>query len=166
MNRSAIISPCQTYRYELWREWDSMRPVVAFIGLNPSAADAERDDPTIRRCLGFAKSWGCGSLVMLNLFALRSTDPAAIRSTPNPVGPDNDAHIVARTRGVDIIVAAWGNDGGYLGRDVVVERLIADSRPSCGGISCLKLTKSGSPWHPLYVPKTAKLIPYRTGGVA
>ncbi len=82
------------YRYSLWREWDSRRPIVAFVMLNPSTADAAKDDPTIRRCASFARSWGYGSLEVVNLFAYRASEPKRLRQTPDPIGPANDDYLV------------------------------------------------------------------------
>src|SRR5688572_12557148 len=93
----ARFSECGTYRYVLWRQWNEVNGDVAFVGLNPSTADDEKDDPTIRRCIGFAKRWGYGGVVMLNLFAYRATRPdamwAARVADADIVGPQNDAHI-------------------------------------------------------------------------
>lgn len=145
MERSANISPCGRYRYALWRQWDPSGKVVAFVGLNPSTADAELDDPTIRRCVGFAKAWGYGSLLMLNLFAFRATDPADIRREPFPVGPSNDKHLRYGSRLADLTVAAWGVNGRYKNRDARVRAML----PS---LHYLRLTKDGHPSHPLYLP--------------
>ena len=92
VKRGAVLSPCGTWRYELPREWGNGNRLVVVM-LNPSTADAEKDDPTIRRVIGFAKSHGFGNLLVLNIFALRSTDPDGLRVAQDPVGPDNDAHI-------------------------------------------------------------------------
>lgn len=93
MEKSAIISPCGQYRYRLERAWDRSFPAAVFVCLNPSIADATLDDPTLRKCVGFARRWGCGHLVLVNLFALRATDPREMKRHPSPVGPDNDRHI-------------------------------------------------------------------------
>ncbi|MGF6870951.1 DUF1643 domain-containing protein [Paraburkholderia sp. MM5477-R1] len=93
---SAIISECGGYRYILTRAADSMCPMktaAVFVMLNPSTADEEQDDPTIRRCRGFARLWDCNGISVANLYALRSTDPAGLWVHPDPVGPDNDAHL-------------------------------------------------------------------------
>ncbi len=89
----AVLSADGVYRYRLWRTWDASKPTLAFLMLNPSTADATEDDPTIRRCLGFAKEWGYGSLVVVNLFALRSPNPDALRENDDPVGPENGEHL-------------------------------------------------------------------------
>jgi hypothetical protein len=146
MNRGAILSDCQQYRYALWRIWAADRPTVLFIGLNPSTADATSDDPTLRRCVGFARDWGYGGLYLLNLFAYRATDPARLRQAADPVGPANDAWLrqVAATAG--LAVAAWGNHGSYRQRNQAVQRIIPT-------LHQLKTTKRGNPAHPLYLPR-------------
>src|SRR5262249_14212908 len=96
VRRAAVISDCGRYRYSLTRRWgDAAEPRALFVMLNPSTADAEQDDPTIRRCIGFAKAWGMGSLEVVNLYALRATDPAALLSAPDPIGPKNDTMITS-----------------------------------------------------------------------
>jgi hypothetical protein len=90
VERAAAFSRDGRYRYALWREWDAAKPCVLFIGLNPSSADDRRDDPTIRRCTGFARRWGFGRLAVGNLFALRTPHPSQLRRVPSPVGPRND----------------------------------------------------------------------------
>lgn len=148
---SAVLSPCRTYRYELWRRW-SNAPACVFVGLNPSTADETNDDPTIRKCVGYAKRWGYGSLCMVNLFAFRATQPKDMLAAADPVGPENDATLQRLARSAAIIIAAWGNDGGHLGRDkVVIEMLPA--------LHCLKRNKDGSPAHPLYLRGDATPYP-------
>lgn len=144
MHRSAELSSCGTYRYALRRAWDTARPPVLFVMLNPSTADAWVDDRTVGRCVGFARDWGHGGLVVANLFALRSTDPRALRSAPDPVGPENDQWLAALAREAGLVVAAWGNDGRYRGRD-------AEVLPLLGPVHCLGVTGRGAPRHPLYV---------------
>lgn len=144
MDRGATFDLTRRYRYHLWREWDATLPVVAFVLLNPSTADARRDDPTIRRCLGFARAWGFGRLEVVNLFALRATDPAALRQADDPIGQRNDEHLRRAVRAADRVVAAWGNGGRLHGRgDEVMCRL--------GEPVVLGWTKLGQPRHPLYV---------------
>jgi hypothetical protein len=134
------------YRYTLWRLWDD-RPHVVFIMLNPSTADAQADDPTIRRCMGFARLWGYGGICVVNLFAYRSTDPRALATVLDPVGPRNDEQIDSTIGGADLIVAAWGAHGTIGARSAVVRALVEKHRP----LHHLGLTKNGSPRHPLYL---------------
>src|SRR5688500_11357729 len=103
----AVFDRSGRYRYRLWRRWGD-GGAVAFVMLNPSTADAERDDPTIRRCGGFARAWGFGSMVVVNLFALRSSDPQRLRRARDPVGRENDRHIIDVTGTSDAVVLAWG----------------------------------------------------------
>src|SRR5262245_13227298 len=107
---SAELSPCGRYRYALTRTWGDPKKVVCWVMLNPSTADADQDDPTIRRCLGFSRAWGAGGLVVVNLFALRATDPDQLRIAADPVGPDNDSHLSTAAFG-RLVVAAWGARG-------------------------------------------------------
>ena len=144
---SALLSPCGTYRYSLNRSWGHGATVL-FVMLNPSVADGSRDDPTIRRCVGFAKAWGFGALSVANLFAMRSTDPSVLLSAPDPVGPDNDAVIFELARRASLVVAAWGAHKAGACRVADVRRLLP--KPVCLG-----LTSSGHPRHPLYAPGSA-----------
>jgi hypothetical protein len=120
--------------------------------LNPSTADAALDDPTIRRCMGFASDHGFGGIRVVNLFALRSTDPSELRSQPEPVGPENDTWL-ARTFGEaaqdDLpVIAAWGVHGVFRGRD---RQVIALGRRMGARLACLGTSKAGHPRHPLYI---------------
>lgn len=147
--RSAEISSCGRYRYALRRRWaDTGSGEVCFILLNPSTADAEVDDPTVRRCVGFARRWGYDGLCIGNLFAFRATDPKLMRAQHDPVGPDNDAALLALARGAALRVAAWGVHGAHLGRGEAVRRMLS-------GLCVLRLTRQGAPGHPLYLPGTA-----------
>lgn len=110
--RDAIISDDGEYRYRLSRTWNVDRPTAVFVMLNPSTADATNDDPTIRRCIGFANTWGYGSLVVGNLFALRTKEPEDLYDHPEPVGPANDEHLRAIVEDDPLVVASWGNHGG------------------------------------------------------
>lgn len=153
-DRSAVISPCGAYRYRLGRRWGE-GPSVLWICLNPSTADATRDDPTLRRLIGFSRAWGYGGLRLGNLFALRSTDPHELYRAPDPIGPDNDDHLRAMAGGVSLIVAAWGNHGIVRGRGRVVRSMFP-------GMKVLGLTKIGEPRHPLYA--AGDLTPIDWGG--
>jgi hypothetical protein len=150
----ALISADGDYRYQLWRTWDDTKPTVAFIMLNPSTADGTTDDPTIRRCIGYAKDWGYGSLVVGNLFAIRSTDPDKLSEHSASVGPDNDEHLLAICDAAEKIVAAWGAHGSFRDRDCEVAHLLdAD-------LYALDTTQGGQPTHPLYQPADKNLHPY------
>jgi hypothetical protein len=155
MKKSAIISQDGLYRYSLTREWDEGVGTVAFIGLNPSTADDTLDDPTIRRCIGFARSWGYSGLIMLNLFAYRATDPKNMMSAADPVGPENDKHIKLFSEIAAEIVCAWGAHGSFLKRNTDIDCLIPAHR-----LKALKLTKDGHPSHPLYLPKNLKPLTF------
>jgi hypothetical protein len=149
----AIFSKCRTYRYSLWREWDAGRGHVLFVALNPSTADANHDDPTIRRCIGFARDWGYGAVCVANLFAFRATRPADLRAAEDPVGPDNDRHLAHLAADAAIVVAAWGVHGRYRDRDMAVLRRLSFSH-------CIATTKAGYPAHPLYQPRTRTPAPW------
>ena len=108
INKAANFSSCRKYRYSLSRIWDNQKKFVLFIGLNPSTADEEVGDPTIRRCSGYAQKWGYGGLIMVNLFAYRTTLPSNLKKVKYPVGKDNDKFIMILSKKADITVAAWG----------------------------------------------------------
>lgn len=146
---SAILSSCRQYRYELWRKWGD-KPYCAFIGLNPSTADENIDDPTIRRCVGFAKAWGYGGLCMVNLFAFRATKPEVMMAAADPIGPENNQHLQSLAERCDIFVAAWGKDGSFLNRDREVKLMLPPR------IYFLKKNKDDSPAHPLYLKSDLK----------
>lgn len=140
----ATFSHDRLYRYSLQRRWGDGPPAV-FIGLNPSTADEQNDDPTIRRCVRFARDWGCGALVMLNLYAWRATDPKGLLRTADPVGPGNDAAIRAIAGDAQLVVAAWGAwPGPDPDRPAAVSALV-------GELQALGVTKDGQPRHPLYM---------------
>jgi hypothetical protein len=150
-------SKARTYRYLLTRIWDpALRPAV-FLMLNPSTADAMDDDPTIRRCTGYAKREGAGGLVVVNLFALRSTDPRVLRHHADPVGPLNDVFIRQATAGAGTVIAAWGAAGVEHGRGPGVTQTL---RKRGVALKCLGTTSTGQPRHPLYLPGNAVLEPY------
>ena len=146
-------SSCRKYRYTLSRIWDKKKKHVLFIGLNPSTADEEADDPTVRRCHNYAKKWGYGGFMMVNLFAYRTTLPSNLKKVKYPVGKDNDKYIVTLSKKADITVAAWGNNGNLYSRDKQVLSLVAN-------LMCLKINKSGQPAHPLYLKKGLKLTKF------
>ena len=150
-NRSnAIFSSDGTYRYRLRRTWNAEKPTLAFLMLNPSTADESKDDPTIRRCLGYANEWDYGTLLVGNLFALRSTDPSRLREHPEPVGPENDRHLSGITENANKVIAAWGTSGALHDRGVEVAKMLDEA------LAALDTTKEGHPNHPLYQPKDAE----------
>ena len=153
VNKNATFSDCRKYRYALSRTWNGKKKTILFIGLNPSTADEKIDDPTIRRCINYAQNWGYGSLLMVNLFAYRATMPSELKNVKNPIGNDNDLHIIELSKKADIAVAAWGNEGTLLNRDKEVKKILPN-------LMCLKINKSGQPSHPLYQKKDLKLIKY------
>lgn len=154
MKIGALLSEDRKYRYVLWRIWGETKPSVMFIGLNPSTADEKEDDPTIRRCINFAKDWGYGSIFMTNLFALRSTRPKKLYSSSNPVGIDNDRYLIEYADKSELIIACWGNHGSFQNRSNEVAKLI-------NNLCCLEINKSGEPKHPLYIKKDVEIKPFR-----
>jgi hypothetical protein len=124
-----------------------------FIGLNPSTADESKDDPTIRRCIGFTKSWGYSALCMVNLFAYRATNPADMKKVTDPIGPYNDSYLLTLAEDAGVVIAAWGMHGVYRGRNEVVRNLIPN-------LNYLRLTKDGHPGHPLYLPSNLTPQPW------
>lgn len=155
----AIISNCGKYRHWLTRHWDDTKEMCAFIMLNPSTADASEDDPTIRRCISFAKSWGYGGLVVVNLFDYRSTDPKYLTTAKNPCSDLADHFINQALETASLIVCAWGNLGSILNRSKQVRKIIED-HDILEMIHCLGLNKSGEPKHPLYVRADQDLIEF------
>jgi len=152
LKSEASFSPCRQYRYTLTRVWRS-EPCVMFIGLNPSTADETVNDPTVRRCMGFAASWGFGGMVMTNLFAFRSTNPEELKNTDDPVGPENNLRLREEAMKAPLIVACWGGHGQYLDRAREIAVLLAPNV-----VHCLGLTRRGEPKHPLYLPSNTKPV--------
>ncbi len=148
LRKKAKISKCENYRYWLERSWGEGKTVL-FIGLNPSTADATRDDPTIRRCVGFARDWGYHRLVMANLFAFRSKDPRKLIEESDPIGPLNQHYLTLAIQQSDLVVAAWGAKGTFLDQDKAVLEMIEMPH-------CLGTTSAGMPRHPLYMPSKCR----------
>lgn len=152
---TATLSDDGRYRYLLTRQW-GQEPPLTFVMLNPSTADAEQDDPTIRRCIGFAQRDGFGGIVVVNLFAYRATDPRELLAADDPIGPDNDATLVALVGASGQTVAAWGAPGGEYGRErAKFVHSIATRRP----LASLGTTLHGHPRHPLYVRGDQPILP-------
>lgn len=141
------------HRYNLWRVWEPEKSRVLFVMLNPSLADAETDDPTIRRCIDFAKRWGYGSLEVVNLFSFRATFPEDLFRAERPNDEKNDGYIRQAVERADFTVIAWGAHGNYLDRDKRVLPLLRDPH-------CLGLTQHGQPRHPLYITAAFPPAPY------
>jgi len=158
IKKSAVISSCAKYRYELRREWDSKRPLVIGM-LNPSIADDKIDDPTISRLINRAKDLGCGSLIVWNLGAGRSKNPAHWKSMQDPIGPENDKHIKRILKEAlhkeGLCFVGWGNHGIFLNRHLAAQELAEASGVT---LHCLGTTKRGQPRHPLFVPYSQKPI--------
>lgn len=154
------------YRYLLTRTFLSEcgSGVVTFIMLNPSTADALKNDPTVTRCCNYAKRWGFGSMEVVNLFALRATDPAELRQTSDPTGGEaNDRYIEESCGRADLVVAAWGAHGNLKNRAWVVKHLL---RPVATRVRALALTSGGEPRHPLYLRQDLQPVPFDVRGVA
>lgn len=194
MTRQTIFSPCRRYRYTLWREWGELifledphldyhlgrsDQYVQFIGLNPSTADETQDDPTVRRCIDFAKRWGFGALCMTNAFAWRDTDPKAMKQADWPEGEmrpsvhplasvwDMDVKtfidwniyfLLKSARGAGLVVAAWGTHGKHVARHWT---LISELERVGIDLHCLGVNADGTPKHPLYLAKNLLPVPFR-----
>lgn len=155
--RRARFSEDRVFRYELEIEFGAGDGTVNFIMLNPSTADEFKNDPTVERCERRAREWGYRRLIVTNLFAFRATDPRAMKAAVDPVGPGNDAAILAAAKESDLVIAAWGNHGSHLGRADVVRAALRSQRVR---LKCLRVSKSGHPAHPLYLPYELEPIDY------
>lgn len=151
----AEFSSCRRYRYRLWRVWgEAATPRrLCMVMLNPSTADEFKNDPTVERCCRRARMWGFDRLDVVNIFALRSTDPRGLYQSADPVGADNDAAIIAAAQAADLTVAAWGNHGQLSGRG---QRVLELLRAVGVEPQAFKLSKVGEPVHPLYQPYSAE----------
>ena len=148
LKKSAEVSECGQYRYRLSRRWGPGLPTL-FIMLNPSTADAEIDDPTIRRCMGFAKSWGRDGIEVVNLFAFRATSPKDMQTAADPVGPENEVHVEEAVAECFEVICAWGAHGSFKAQDMVMQRWLREA----GVFQPYSLgeTVDGQPRHPLYL---------------
>ena len=150
MQSGAVIT--DNYRYLLWREWDSSNKTISFIMLNPSRADAEVNDPTITRCINFAKSWGYGRLEVVNLFAYRTPHPSLLKQAAEPIGKHNERYIIESVEKSDRIILAWGNHGTWRKQDLYTLELLKNYTH----LYSLGITKKGCPRHPLYLRSNIK----------
>lgn len=148
MLTGARFSDDKKYRYLLWRTWNVNKLPMVFIMLNPSTADAVKNDPTVERCERRARAAGYGGLVVANIFALRSTDPKRLYSVGDPVGVKNDAEIIQAAMGSGMVICAWGDHGDLGGRGTHVMMMLRER-----GVRIFHIgrNKSGHPRHPLYV---------------
>ena len=144
-----------SYRYTLWREWDREAPRLAWVLLNPSTADGLDDDPTIRRCIGFAWRWGFGSIEVVNLYAWRAPKPSALEAAGFPVGPGNDRAMRRAIRRADKVMVGWGAFATRDGRSRAVLRRLGRIP-----LFCLGTTAEGQPRHPLYVRGDTEPVGY------
>jgi hypothetical protein len=162
-HRTVEFSDCGRYRYRLTREWDDTRPPATFVMLNPSTADADRDDPTVRKCVRYAQRWDCGSLVVVNLYAYRATNPNDLPADePTRIGPAGDGWLTQAALDAlesgGPLVAAWGARA--------TEQRVADvlTLPGMDRLQCLAVTSAGMPRHPLYVRDAAPLVDWTPAG--
>lgn len=160
VRRTAVLSEDGLYRYSLVRRWAATGVPAQFVMLNPSTADDTLDDPTIRRCVGFARALGCAGLVVVNLYAYRATKPADLWRAEDPVGPDADTYlgvVALRTRSEGApLIAAWGANA----KPDRVEQALTIIRERGAQLTALGVTKAGQPRHPLYLPGTATPTPW------
>lgn len=164
IRRGAELSECGRYRYRLWRVWAPSDGSVCWVLLNPSTADAETDDPTVRKCMAFAKRWGKGAIEIVNLFAWRATDPKALllaeRDHDIWGGMKNEHAVRGAAVNASIVVCGWGGSGGALGRQW--GREVSQTLREFGvRLQCLDVNADGTPAHPLYLPYAAELVPFR-----
>jgi hypothetical protein len=152
MQKASQLSPCRSYRYTLDRIWDTTKSSVLFILFNPSTADETHDDPTLRRCIHFAQSWGYGALRIVNLYSLRTSNPKTLHAHPLPKGPDHDLYFQQSLLSHQDILCAWGLKGGSIS---------CHFKPGSHRIFHLGINKDGSPKHPLYLPARSQKIPWK-----
>ena len=158
IERTAVFDQTGQYRYQLGRRWCNDGQEVAFVMLNPSRADHTKDDPTLRACIQFAQRWGYAALSVVNLFGYRTPHPRELKQTQDPIGPENDAYVMQAVEKAQQVVLAWGNEGGFLGRDrAILSQLSAYEFK----LHYLQLNQSGQPRHPLYIPRQTVLNRFR-----
>jgi hypothetical protein len=157
MHKDAIFDQSRKYRYVLKRQWgDNDNNFINFVLLNPSTADEEKDDKTIKACIKIAKNLGYDGLWVTNLFAFRATKPSDLKQSAEPIGKQNDQYLKEYAKRAKLVVIAWGNHGDFLGRAQNVIKLLSEIQV----LHCLGITKHGAPKHPLYVKRTAKPSPF------
>lgn len=166
----ADISPDGLYRYTLWRRWGA-GPIACFVMLNPSTADATEDDPTIRKCMGFARRWGMGGIRVANLFAYRTPYPRELAQAHargiDVVGPGNDVILRAHMETAARFVVAWGpaaSAGAAVRRMMAVRAaaVIEQAEQAAAELHCLGRAADGSPRHPLMLRYATEIEPWPT----
>lgn len=161
LDAGALFSPCRRWRYMLWRRWDERRGVCAFVCLNPSTADETKDDPTVRRCVNYAKSWGYGALWMLNAYAFRATHPQEMKMQGvGAIGVRNDEYLHAAAVNSNLVVAAWGSHIDSFREQAILRMFRRAKRP----MHVLGLTLQGHPKHPLYLRADLRPMPWLSNG--
>jgi len=165
LEAKAEISTCGLYRYELTRRWVEDAKEVVYVMLNPSTADGDQDDPTIRKCVGFAHRWGFGAIKVVNLFAFRATQPKDMLAAEDPVGVANTVHLVKAFTQASMVVCAWGGTAQPLvaQRSQEVVSLITQLHLPKDKFWCLGYTKLGNPRHPLMLSYTTQPTPFFKG---
>lgn len=148
--RTALLSRDRVYRYELWRRWSDGGRYVQFVCLNPSTADEQTDDPTVKKCVKLAQLWGYDAICITNLFAYRATDPRAMMNAPDPVGLGNNRHLKRIAADASLVVAAWGRWGTFHNRSAIVREMLRKY-----DLHFLRIT-ADEPWHPLYLPDSTR----------
>ena len=162
MDNDCHFSPDRRHRYSLVHRWNPLfgDRLIMWIGLNPSTADEQRLDPTLTRIRSFSEREGFDGFLMTNIFGFRATDPKMMMSAADPVGPENDAALLAAAGRCDRIVAAWGACGKFQARADDAARLLAGRE-----LWCLGTTQAGFPRHPLYVAGDQPLVRWNPGGL-
>lgn len=156
IRRGAVIEG--DHRFALFRSWADVPSWCMFVMLNPSIADHEQDDPTVRKCMGFARRWGCTGVVIVNLYTYRTPSPKALKAAGYPNHPDADVNLLwALQTTPSIVVCAWGRHG-QRGRAREVMKLLEGQGHRA---AALRINKDGSPQHPLYVPYDVEPVEFR-----
>ena len=153
----ATLSLDERYRYRLWRTVGPGARSVTWVMLNPSTADASQDDPTIRKCKEFTRRWGFDRMEVVNLFAWRATNPKELPKVDEPIGLENNETILARALASEWVIAAWGSDKFAVQRARTVTRMLTGAGVH---LRCLRKSKDGHPYHPLYLPYGSMPITY------
>lgn len=160
MTYQTTFSTDRVHRYTLWREWndvfvDKPDEYVNFICLNPSTATETLDDPTMRKCIKFAKSWGYGAMCVTNIFAYRATNPEVMKVATDPIGPENDYFIENVAEGAALVIASWSQHASFRGRGLAVKDLLQRIGKPVHYLR-MGMGKDPQPWHPLYLPDSTK----------